>query len=211
MSIFDLFKKIESERAPQGGPPEWMVVGLGNPGAKYELTRHNAGFLCMDVLSQKWGIAVNKTKFSALIGQGNACGKSVLLMKPQKFMNLSGECVREAAAYYNLPMERVIVIYDDVSLNPGRIRIRPKGSAGGHNGIKNIILQCDTDVFPRIKVGVGAKPHPDYDMADWVLSNFTKDEQQALTPALDNAAAAVEVIIKEGCAAASNRFNSANA
>jgi len=211
MSIFDLFKKIESEKKPAFGPPEWMIVGLGNPGAKYETTRHNAGFLALDVLSAKLGIRVDSMKFSGLIGRGTVNGKNVILLKPQKFMNLSGECVKAAADFYNLPMERVIVLYDDVSLQPGKIRVRAKGSAGGHNGIKNIIMQCGTDVFPRVKIGVGDKPHPDYDMADWVLSNFTKEEQQALTPAIDNAAAAAQVIITSGAAEASNRFNSRGA
>lgn len=211
MSIFDLFKKIEAERAPEAGPPEWLIVGLGNPGAKYETTRHNAGFLALDVLAGKCGIQVTRMKFSALIGQGTVSGKSVLLMKPQKFMNLSGECVRAAAEFYKIPTERILVLYDDVSLPPGRIRCRAKGSAGGHNGIKNIISQCGSEDFPRVKIGVGAKPHPDYDMADWVLSNFTKDEQAALTPALDNAVAAAETILASGVAEASNKYNSSGA
>lgn len=211
MSIFDLFKKIEQPKSENQGPPEWVIVGLGNPGAKYEMTRHNAGFLALDVISTKHNIQVNRMKFSSLVGQGTICGKSVMLLKPQKFMNLSGECVREAVEFYKIPMERVIVIYDDVSLAPGRIRIRAKGSAGGHNGIKNILLQSRTDIFPRIKIGVGEKPHPEYDMADWVLSKFTPDEQRMLEPALDNAAAAAEKIITCGTAQAANAFNSANA
>ncbi len=210
MSIFDLFKKIEQEKKPQAGPPEWLIVGLGNPGSKYELTRHNAGFLAMDVLAGKLNIRVSQMKFSSLIGQGTFAGKSIMLMKPQKFMNLSGECVKAAVDFYKIPMDRVIVMYDDVSLAPGRLRVRAKGSAGGHNGIKNIIAQCGSDVFPRIKIGVGDKPHPDYDMADWVLSKFTTDEQKTLTPALDNAAAAAQKIITCGTDAAANEFNRIN-
>ncbi len=211
MSIFDLFKKIEKENQVSFGAPEWLIVGLGNPGDKYETTRHNAGFLAMDVLASRFNIKISRMKFSALIGQGTIAGKNTVLMKPQKFMNLSGECVRDAAKFYNLAMDRVIVMYDDVSLEPGRIRVRAKGSAGGHNGIKNIIAQCGSDAFPRVKIGVGAKPHPDYDMADWVLSNFSKDEQAALTPALDNAASAAVAVMTDGVAGASNRFNGAGA
>lgn len=210
MSIFDLFKKIEQEKKPQAGPPEWLIVGLGNPGNKYELTRHNAGFLAMDVLSGKLNIKVSQMKFSALIGQGTFADKSIMLMKPQKFMNLSGECVKAAVDFYKIPMDKVIVMYDDVSLTPGRLRVRAKGSAGGHNGIKNIIAQCGSDVFPRIKIGVGDKPHPDYDMADWVLSKFTPDEQKTLTPALDNAALAAQKIMTHGTDAAANEFNRTN-
>ena len=208
MSIFDIFKRLEAQEKPQAGPPEWLIAGLGNPGKQYETTRHNAGFLALDTLSGLWRIPVTRQKFSALIGQGSFGGTPVLLMKPQKFMNLSGECIREAAAFYKLPMERVLVLYDDISLPVGRIRIRAKGSAGGHNGIKNIISQCNTDQFPRIKIGVGAPPHPDYDVVDWVLGSFSEADRKALIPALDRAVAAVPVILSDGVAQAANLYNS---
>lgn len=211
MSIFDLFKKIENESKPSFGAPEWLIAGLGNPGAKYETTRHNAGFLAMDVLAARFNISVSRMKFGALMGQGMVSGKSTVLLKPQKFMNLSGEAIKAAVDFYNIPMDRVIIMYDDVSLAPGRIRVRPKGSAGGHNGIKNIIAQCGSDVFPRIKIGVGDRPHPDYDMADWVLSNFTKEEQEKLACALDRAASAAVAVMEDGVAVAANQFNGAGA
>lgn len=206
MSIFDLFKKIESERGPAPGKPEWIVVGLGNPGKKYELTRHNVGFIAMDTLSGTKKIRIGDLKFKGLCGRGELSGESVLFLKPQTFMNLSGECVAEAAAFYKIPMEKVIVIYDDVSLPVGKIRIREKGSAGGHNGIKNIIERTGTDVFPRIKVGVGAPPSSG-ELVNWVLGSFTEDEKKILSDSVDRACAAVEEIIKGGTQKAAAKFN----
>ncbi len=207
MSIFDLFKKLDAEKKPPAGPPEWLIVGLGNPGSKYECTRHNIGFLALDTLGGIHRIPITRAKYKALIGQGTIAGKSVLLMKPQTFMNLSGEAVREAASFYGIPPERVLVLFDDVSMTPGKLRIRAKGSAGGHNGIKSIISQLGSDAFPRIKLGVGAPPHPDYDLADWVLGTFTKAEQETLTPCIDRACGAVSTILTQGTAQAANQYN----
>ena len=207
MSIFDLFKKLDAEKKPPIGPPEWLIVGLGNPGAKYECTRHNIGFLALDTLSGIHRIPITRMKFKALVGQGTIAGKSVLLIKPQTFMNLSGDAVAEAAAFYQIPSERVLVLFDDVSMAPGKLRIRAKGSAGGHNGIKSMISRLGSDAFPRIKLGVGAPPHPDYDLADWVLGTFSKEEQATLTPCIDRACAAVDAILTQGPANAANQFN----
>ena len=206
MSIFDLFKKIESERSAPVGKPEWIVVGLGNPGKQYELTRHNAGFIALDTLSGKKSVRVSDVKFKALSGRGELAGKNVLFLKPQTFMNLSGEAVAEAAAFYKIPMEKVIVIYDDVSLPVGKLRIREKGSAGGHNGIKNIIERTGTDVFPRIKVGVGAPPASG-ELVNWVLGSFTEEDKKLLIPSIDRACDAVEELIGKGYASACAKFN----
>jgi len=207
MSIFDLFKKLDAEKKPPLGPPEWLIVGLGNPGGKYECTRHNIGFLALETLSGIHRIPITRMKFKALVGQGTIAGVSVLLMKPQTFMNLSGDAVREAADFYQIPPERVLVLFDDVSMTPGKLRIRAKGSAGGHNGIKSIISRLNSDTFPRIKLGVGAPPHPDYDLADWVLGTFSKEEQEVLTPCIDRACSAVDTILTQGTTKAANQFN----
>ena len=180
-NIFDLFKEISGEREAKANQPiTHLIVGLGNPGDKYYNTRHNAGFLMMDYLSQKVNIRVDRVKFKALVGDGEVGGKRVLLMKPQTFMNLSGEAVSEAAKFYKIPAENILVFSDDVSLDVGRVRMRGKGSDGGQKGLRSITTLMATQDFPRIKFGVGNKPHPDYDMADWVLSEFSKDEQKLL-------------------------------
>ena len=180
-NIFDIFKEISGDReAKAARPVTHLIVGLGNPGDKYFNTRHNAGFLMMDYLSQRAGIRVDRVKFKALVGDGEIGGKRVLLMKPQTFMNLSGEAVSEAAKFYKIAPENIVVFSDDVSLDVGRVRMRTKGSDGGQKGLRSITTLMATQDFPRIKFGVGNKPHPDYDMADWVLSEFTKDEQKAL-------------------------------
>ena len=178
--IFELFKKISSENTAPSGPITHIVVGLGNPGAEYLHTRHNAGFLAIDYICNKYGARVNKSAHKGLVGEATIGGKRVLLVKPQTFMNLSGECVRAALDFYKIKPENLIIIYDDISLDVGRLRVRRDGSAGGHNGIKSIIANIGTQIFPRIKVGVGQKPHPDYDLASWVLSEFKNDELQAL-------------------------------
>lgn len=183
--IFDLFRKISTQTPTAQGPVTHLIVGLGNPGDKYFHTRHNAGFLTLDYVSQKMNITVNTSKFHALIGEGTLCGKHVLLLKPQTFMNASGEAVREAANFYHIPPENILVVSDDISLDVGRLRVREKGSAGGHNGLKSIIEQIGADTFPRVKLGVGKKPHPDMDLADWVLSEFRKEEQSALFAAIE--------------------------
>ncbi len=194
-------------KAPSG-PPEYIIVGLGNPGKKYELTRHNAGFLFADLLADKQNEKINKIQFKSVICTVELGGCRCLLMKPQTMMNNSGEAVRQAAAFYKIPPEKIIVVFDDISLPCGKLRIRRKGSAGGHNGIKSIIYHLNSDNFPRIKLGVGEKPHPDYDLADWVLSNFKKDEIPLLRQAAENACDAAELMIKGDTDGAMSKFNS---
>ena len=178
-----------SKNKTPSGPPEYLIVGLGNPGRQYELTRHNAGFLFADLLADKLSANINKIQFKSVTTVIDLSGKKCLLMKPQTFMNNSGEAVKQAAAFYKIPPEKIIVIFDDISLPCGKLRIRRKGSAGGHNGIKSIIYHLNSDNFPRIKLGVGEKPHPDYELADWVLSNFKKDELPLLREAAEKAEA----------------------
>ena len=178
--IFELFKKISTENTVSREPISHIVVGLGNPGAQYLHTRHNAGFLAIDYICNKYNARVNKSAHKALVGEATIGGKRVLLIKPQTYMNLSGESIKSALDFYKIKPENLIVIYDDISLDVGRLRVRRDGSAGGHNGIKSIIANIGTQIFPRIKVGVGQKPHPDYDLASWVLSEFKNDELKAL-------------------------------
>ena len=186
---------------------EWLVVGLGNPGQKYANTRHNMGFLTVDLLAEEAGVQLNKVKFKSAYNILRFAGARCLVMKPQTYMNLSGEAVREAAQFYKIPPERVLVLFDDISLPVGKIRVRKAGSAGGHNGIKSIIAMLHSENFPRVKIGIGAKPHPDYDLADWVLSSFTKQEQPELDRALDNARDAALCILTDGCEKAAANFN----
>ena len=185
----------------------WLIVGLGNPGKEYERTRHNCGFRALDVLADMLKCRMDKGKFQGLYGQANYEDKKLLLVKPLTYMNLSGRCVQQFAAYYQVPPQRVIVLFDDISLVPGRLRIRGDGSAGGHNGIKSIIGQLGNQDFPRVKIGVGAKPHAEQDLADWVLSTFSAAEEKALETSLSNAAKATLCIVDRGVAEASNRFN----
>ena len=186
---------------------DWLLVGLGNPGENYARTRHNVGFRVIDRLAAQLGVKVDRAKFRGLYGQGSYMGLKLILLKPQTFMNNSGLSVMDAARFYKLPAERVIVLFDDISLDVGRLRVRADGSAGGHNGIKSIIGALNSQSFPRVKVGVGAKPHPDYDLADWVLSNFTKAEETALGGVIDDAAEAVLELIEHGVQAAAGKFN----
>ena len=186
---------------------EWLICGLGNPDARYAGTRHNAGFDALDHLAEKWNTEITKSKFKGLYGQATVDGKKVILLKPMTYMNLSGEAVGEAARFYKIPADHVLVISDDVSLPIGKLRIRKGGSAGGHNGLKNIIQHLGTDQFPRVKVGVGEKPHPDYDMADWVLSKFVGEDLKTITAAIEKAGKAVECLIAEGPDKAMNKFN----
>ena len=185
----------------------WLIVGLGNPGREYEKTRHNAGFRAIDALADSLGCKIDKLKFQGLYTQVNYKGKKLLLLKPQTFMNLSGRSVLQLSAYFNVPPARSIVMFDDISLAPGRLRVRADGSAGGHNGIKSIIQEVGSQAFPRVKIGVGAKPHPDFDLADWVLSAFTASEEKALKNALDWAGEAALAIIDHGVPEAANRYN----
>ena len=182
-------------------------MGLGNPGREYEHSRHNAGFRAIDALAQKLGCKIDKGKFHGLYTQVSWQGEKLFLLKPQTYMNLSGRAVLQLSAYYSIPPERIIVLFDDISLPPGRLRIRSEGSAGGHNGIKSIIAELGSQAFPRVKIGVGAKPNPEYDLAAWVLSSFSSREEKDLSFALENAADAALVIIEKGVPEAANRFN----
>ena len=194
-----LFKKT--------GAVSWLIVFLGNPGPRYEMTRHNAGFMAADAMAKEKNLSINKARFKALTATCEIGGESVLLMKPQTFMNLSGEAVSQAARFYKIPPEHVIVVSDEISLPIGKLRIRTKGSAGGHNGLKDIIAKLGTDAFPRIRIGVGAPPHPDYDMADWVLSTFKNQDAEDMLAAAARAAEAVQCYITQGADRAMNRFN----
>ena len=186
---------------------DWLIVGLGNPGAEYAKTRHNVGFRTADLLAAQAGVKIDRAKFRGLVCQARLAGQKVLLLKPQTFMNASGEAVHLAAMFYRVPISRILVISDDISLPVGKVRVRAEGSAGGHNGLKSIISHLGSQDFPRVKIGVGAKPHPDYDLADWVLSDFSAQEEKALAPALEHAAEAVLALMQSGPAAAANKFN----
>lgn len=185
----------------------WLIVGLGNPGKDYERTRHNVGFRAIDLLAQRLGCKIDRLKFQGLYCQTTYGGKKLFLLKPQTYMNLSGRSVLQLSAYFNIPPQRIIVIFDDISLPPGRLRIRADGSAGGHNGIKSVIAEVGSQDFPRVKVGVGAKPHPEQDLADWVLSGFSAGEEKDLSSALERAADAALCIIDKGVPETANRFN----
>ncbi len=185
----------------------WLIVGLGNPGKEYERTRHNAGYRAIDILADKLGAKIDKGKFQGLYGQTVYSGKKLYLLKPLTYMNLSGRSVLQLSAYFNIPPQRIIVLFDDISLPPGRLRIRADGSAGGHNGIKSIIAEVGSQTFPRVKIGVGSKPNPEFDLADWVLSTFSAKEEKDLAFALDNAADAALCIIDKGVPESANRFN----
>ena len=194
-----MFKRANNEA--------WLIVGLGNPGKEYERTRHNAGFRAVDILADKLNVKIDKLKFQGLYCQTNYNGVKLFLLKPQTYMNLSGRSVLQLSAYFNVPPQRIIVMFDDISLEPGRLRLRADGSAGGHNGIKSIIQEVGSQAFPRVKIGVGAKPNPNYDLADWVLSSFSALEEKALAVSLNNAADAALAIIDHGVPEAANRFN----
>ena len=200
-SIFDLFKKIEKDASVTGAPTH-LVVGLGNPGKEYEATRHNAGFMMLDHLAEHWGATVNRARFKAMTGEATVGGVRVVLIKPQTFMNLSGEAVREAADFYHIEPQNIIVIYDDVNLDVSRLRVRGKGSDGGHNGIKSIIHHLGSDAFPRVRIGVGKKPHPSFDLADWVLSAFSKEDREGLLAVFPAAEKGVELLLKNDLAGA---------
>ena len=185
----------------------WLIVGLGNPGKEYERTRHNAGWRAIDILASKLGCKIDKGKFQGLYGQVNYAGTKLYLLKPLTYMNLSGRSVLQLSAYFGIPPQRIIVLFDDISLEPGRLRIRADGSAGGHNGIKSIIAEVGSQDFPRVKIGVGGKAHPEQDLADHVLSAFSPAEEKALVSALDRAADAALCIMEKGIAEASNRYS----
>ncbi len=200
--MFNKFKK------DGGSTYDYLIVGLGNPGKKYEITRHNAGFLCVENMENELNFQTKKLKFHALIGDTRISGKKVLVMKPQTTMNNSGTAVAECASFYKIQPENIIVIFDDISLEPGELRIRRKGSAGGHNGIKSIIAHLGSENFPRVKLGVGKKPHPDYDLADWVLSSFPKKDIPLMHNSMDNALKALELMVKGDIEGAMSKYNS---
>ena len=194
--IFELFKKISSENTVSREPISHIVVGLGNPGAQYLHTRHNAGFLAIDYICNKYNARVNKSAHKGLVGEATIAGKRVLLVKPQTFMNLSGEAILEAANFYKIAPEDIIVISDDASFDVGKLRIRKSGSAGGHNGLKNIIENLGTDKFPRIKLGVGQKPNPNYDIADWVLARLPQNEEPHFFAVLEEMPAILSLMLQ---------------
>ncbi|MBR2407065.1 MAG: aminoacyl-tRNA hydrolase [Clostridia bacterium] len=194
-------------KAAPTGPVDFLLVGLGNPGKKYEGTRHNAGFMVLEALAELGGTRINRSKFKALCGEAVIGGKKVLLMMPQTFMNNSGEAVREALSFYKLPPERCLVVCDDITLPVGTVRLRRKGSDGGQRGMRSIITLCGSEQFPRIKVGVGQKPHPDYDLAAWVLSRFPENEKAPLREAVSNAVEAAQLIVQGEMDIAMNRYS----
>ena len=190
-----------------GSSETWLIVGLGNPGKEYERSRHNCGFRALDILAKDLGCSVDRGKFQGLYGQNTYQGKKLYLLKPLTYMNLSGQSVLQLSAYFQIPPQRIIVLFDDISLEPGRLRVRAEGSAGGHNGIKSVIAQLGSEAFPRVKIGVGGKPNPEYDLAAWVLGSFPPAEEKAVSAALDAAGDAALTIIDKGVPEAANRFN----
>ena len=195
-NIFDLFKQIaNTDSSSSQKPISFIIVGLGNPGEKYSVTRHNAGFMAIDAVAQKYGARIDRSRFKALCGECEIAGARVLLMKPQTFMNLSGEAVSEASRFYKIEPKSVIILSDDTTLDCGRLRVRRKGSAGGHNGLKSINEHLGTEEYPRIKIGVGQKPHRDYDLADWVLGNLNSDDLTKVRSTFDTVCQGVEKII----------------
>ena len=206
-NIFDIFKQLETQKSSASGPIEWLVVGLGNPGKEYENTRHNAGFIAISLLAEKCGVRINKSKFKSLIAETTISDNRVLLMMPQTYMNNSGEAVAEAANFYKIPHERILVFSDDISLDVAKTRVRRKGSHGGQKGLKSIGEHLGSTDFPRVKLGVGQKPHPQYDLAAWVLSNFSADERKLMNEAAEHAVDACRLILSGKTDEAMNRFN----
>ena len=205
-NIFDLFKKIESS-AQSGGPVSFIIVGLGNVGKQYEKTRHNAGFLAIDYIAKKYGVSIDRVRFHAMTGEAIIGDKRVLFMKPTTLMNRSGIAIGEAAAFYKIPPENVLVLCDEISFEPGLFRIRRKGSAGGHNGLKSIIASLGSENFPRIKIGVGQKPSPEYDLAAWVLGKFPESALSEVGARYNDIYSSVELILMDKCEEAMNKFS----
>lgn len=206
MPIMDIFQRLHGSGTPRGRL-NWIIAGLGNPGLVYENTRHNAGFLALDTLAQEAGAKFDRTRFQSNCGEAMLGDMRCLLLKPATFMNRSGEAIQRAISFYKIPSERLLVIYDDIALPPGHVRIRPKGSAGGHNGMKSIIAALGTEQFPRIRIGIGDRPNPAYDLADWVLSKLTPADMEQLQGAFENAAAAARLIVQGDLNGAMNRYN----
>ncbi len=206
--IFDIFKKLEtSKTASAQGPLTHLLVGLGNPGKEYRLTRHNAGFLCLDTVCETYGCTTDRSKFKALVGEATIAGTRVLVMRPQTFMNASGEAVVAAANFYHIKPQQIIVCSDDVSLAVGGIRVRGKGSDGGQRGLRSIINELGTDEFPRIRIGVGQKPNPNYDLADWVLSTFAPTELEKIRDVFPLACTGIEYLLHGNLDAAMQACN----
>lgn len=208
MSIFDIFDRISSNSQSGGGKIEYVIAGLGNPGMEYDGTRHNAGFFTIDTLAEQLGVQINRLRFKGKTAEATIEGKRCLLLKPTTYMNLSGESVVQALEFYKIDASKLIVIYDDISLDPGKLRIRRKGSHGGHNGMRSIIDLTGRDDFSRIKMGVGKKPHPDYDLAKWVLGKFGKEDSAKLREAADNACECVKLMVQGKTDEAMNKHNS---
>ena len=206
--IFELFRQIATNKNATQAPISWIIVGLGNPGEEYRNTRHNAGFLTVDALADRLGVHIDRMKFHALTTEVTIGESRVLLLKPMTYMNESGVAVSEAASFYKIPSDHVLVISDDISLAPGKLRLRRKGSAGGQKGLKSIIERLGTENFPRLRMGVGAKPHPDYDLASWVLSNFSKSEMELLRGAIACAEEGIRLILKDQFDSAVQHCNS---
>ena len=204
-NIFDLFKKIEQKEDPT--PLTYIVAGLGNPGDEYKLTRHNIGFLAIDYIAEKCGVRIDRVKFHALTTEARIGGVRVLLMKPTTFMNNSGVAIGEAATFYKVPAENVIILHDEISFAPGLFRIRRKGSAGGHNGLKSIIAQLGSDAFPRVKIGVGQKPSPDYDLVNWVLGKFPKADLDLIGAKYPDIYSSVELMVMGKIDEAMNKYS----
>lgn len=199
-------KKTAAPTAPVG-KPEYIIAGLGNPGKQYELTHHNAGFLCLDMLCNKLGVRCDKVKWQAMVTTAVVNGHNCLLMRPQTFMNSSGNAIKQAADFYKIPPEKIIVLFDDISIPFGTLRIRKKGSAGGHNGIKSIIAQLNSDQFPRIKLGIGERANADDDLKDYVLSRFSKEQCEELKKSFERAVCALELMVDGNIDGAMNQYN----
>ncbi len=208
MSIFDIFDRISSNSQTGGGKIEYVIAGLGNPGMEYEGSRHNAGFFVLDTLAKQEGTDINRLKFKGKTGEAVIGGKRCLLLKPTTYMNLSGESIVQALDFYKLDTDRLIVVYDDISLEPGKLRIRRKGSHGGHNGMRSIIDLTGKDDFPRVKIGVGKKPHPDYDLAKWVLGKFSKEDSEKMKQSAENACECIKLMVQGKTDEAMNKHNS---
>ena len=204
-NIFDLFKKIEQKS--DTGPVSFIIAGLGNIGKKYEHTRHNAGFLAIDYIAEKLGARIDRVKFNSTVGEADIEGVRVLLMKPSTLMNNSGVAIGEAASFYKIPAERVLILHDEISFDPGVIRIRRKGSAGGHNGLKSIISHLGSDEFPRIKIGVGKKPTPEYDLVDFVLGKFPEGDLECIEKRYEDILGAVRLIVRGDIDSAMNKYS----
>lgn len=208
MSIFDVFDRISSNSSSARGKIEYVIAGLGNPGLEYEGTRHNAGFFVIDALAAELNEDVSRLRFKSKTAEVTINGKRCLLMKPTTYMNNSGEAIVQALEFYKIPVENLIVVCDDISLDPGKLRIRRKGSHGGHNGLRSICELTGSDDFPRIKIGVGKKPHPDYDLAKWVLGKFGKEDSEKLITAASNAVQCIKLMVDDHTDAAMNKYNS---